>query len=190
MTDEPLTSRLSRIRLLLLDVDGVLTDGRVVWHDDGIEQKAFHIRDGLGIRLWRRAGGKVGIITGRSSHVVELRARELGIDVVRQGVDDKLESAAGVLSETGCGWEEAAFVGDDLPDLPVILGCGVGFAVADACAEVRAAADHVTTTAGGRGAVREIVEMMLKARGSWDAIVGRYASAPPAARDDAAGRSP
>jgi len=190
MTDEPLPSRLSRIRLLLLDVDGVLTDGRVVWHNDGIEQKAFHIRDGLGIRLWRRAGGKVGIITGRSSHVVELRARELGIDVVRQGVEDKWRSASEVLAETGCSWEEAAFVGDDLPDLPVILGCGVGFAVADACAEVRAAADHVTTTPGGRGAVREIVEMMLKARGTWDEIVRRYASTRPAAGKDASTESP
>lgn len=185
-----LDRRLARVQLLLLDVDGVLTDGRVVWHNDGIEQKAFHIRDGLGIKLWRRAGGKVGIITGRSSHVVELRARELGIDVVRQGVEDKWESASGVLAETGCSREEAAFLGDDLPDLPVILACGVGFAVSDACAEVRAAADHVTTMPGGHGAVREIIEMMLKARGSWDAIVRRYASARPAAGENTSTESP
>lgn len=171
-----LGERMSRIRILLLDVDGVLTDGGVTWQNDGIEQKTFNIRDGLGIRLWARSGGQVGIVTGRSSHVVELRARELGIEIVRQGVDDKPQAVAGILDEFGVAPEEAAFVGDDLPDLAVIRSCGMGFAVADACEEVRDAADVVTTARGGRGAVREVVEMLLKARGSWDAIVRRYAA--------------
>jgi len=181
MADASLAERLARIRMLLLDVDGVLTDGGVAWHDDAIEQKTFHIRDGLGLRVWARAGGAVGIVTGRSSTVVELRARELGIGIVRQGVDDKWKATDEVLAEAGVPWEEAAFVGDDLPDLPVILSCGVGIAVADACDEVRAAADLVTTARGGRGAVREVVERLLKSRGVWDAVVSGYAHARPGA---------
>lgn len=168
--------RLAQVQLLLLDVDGVLTDGGVTWANDGIELKTFHIRDGLGLRLWQRAGGRAGIVTGRSSHVVQLRAAELGIGIVRQGIDDKLQAAAAILAECGLAWEQAAFVGDDLPDLPVIRRCGVGVAVADACAEVREAATLVTSAAGGRGAVREVIERLLRARGVWDGIVSRYAS--------------
>ena len=108
-----LRDRLARVQLLLLDVDGVLTDGGVTWTNDGVEQKTFSIRDGLGIRLWQQAGGRTGIITGRSSRVVQLRAEELGIGIVRQGIGDKLEAATAVLAEHGLGWEQAAFVGDD-----------------------------------------------------------------------------
>ena len=178
-TPAQLESRLARVQLLLLDVDGVLTDGGVTWANDGIEQKTFHIRDGLGLRLWQRAGCRTGIVTGRSSRVVQLRAEELGIAIVRQGVDDKLDAAAAILAECGLSWEQAAFVGDDLPDLPVVMRCGVGIAVADACAGVRDAAAVVTLLPGGRGAVREVIERMLRARGSWDAIVSRYATARP-----------
>jgi 3-deoxy-D-manno-octulosonate 8-phosphate phosphatase (KDO 8-P phosphatase) len=169
-----LDRRLARVQLLLLDVDGVLTDGGVTWNNQGIESKTFHIRDGLGLKLWQRAGGRVGIVTGRSSHVVQLRAEELGIGIVRQGVEDKLETTALILAETGHTWEETAFIGDDLPDLPVITRCGVGIAVADACGEVCRAAALVTTLPGGKGAVREAIERMLRARGGWDAIVARY----------------
>jgi YrbI family 3-deoxy-D-manno-octulosonate 8-phosphate phosphatase len=169
-----LESRLARVQLLLLDVDGVLTDGGVTWNNQGIESKTFNIRDGLGLKLWQRAGGQTGIVTGRSSHVVQLRADELGIGIVRQGVNDKLETVAGILAETGLGWEQAAFIGDDLPDLAVITRCGVGITVADAAADVRAAADLVTSLPGGRGAVREAIERMLVARGSWEAIVARF----------------
>jgi YrbI family 3-deoxy-D-manno-octulosonate 8-phosphate phosphatase len=172
-----LDRRLARVQLLLLDVDGVLTDGGVTWNNQGIESKTFHIRDGLGLRAWQKAGGRTGIVTGRSSHVVQLRAEELGIDFVRQGVDDKLAAATGLLAECGVTWEQTAFVGDDLPDLPVVSRCGVGVAVADACPELLAAASLVTRLPGGRGAVREVIERMLKARGTWDAIVARYASA-------------
>ncbi len=165
---------LARVQLLLLDVDGVLTDGGVTWNNQGIESKTFNIRDGLGLKLWQRAGGRTGIVTGRSSHVVQLRADELGIGIVRQGVVDKLETVTGILAETGLGWEQTAFIGDDLPDLAVIARCGVGIAVADAAAEVRAAAAVVTSLPGGRGAVREAIERLLKARGSWDGIVARF----------------
>ena len=174
--EKSLRDRLARVQLLLLDVDGVLTDGGVTWTNDGIEQKTFSIRDGLGIRLWQQAGGRTGIITGRSSRVVQLRAEELGIGIVRQGIGDKLEAATAVLAEQGLGWEQAAFVGDDLPDLPVVMRCGVGVAVADACPELVAAATLVTRRPGGRGAVREVIERLLEARGQWDAIVHRFAA--------------
>ena len=171
-----LDRRLARVQLLLLDVDGVLTDGGVTWNNQGIESKTFHIRDGLGLRAWQKAGGRTGIVTGRSSHVVQLRADELGIGIVRQGVDDKLAAAESLLAEYGLSWEQTAFVGVDLPDLPVVSRCGVGVAVADACPELIAAATIVTRLPGGRGAVREVIERMLKARGSWDAVVARYAA--------------
>ena len=162
---------------MLLDCDGVLTDGGVTWSDDGVELKTFHIRDGLGIRGWQRAGGRTGIITGRSSRIVERRAAELGIEFVRQGIDDKLAVAGAIIKECGLSWEQTAFMGDDLPDLPVVTRCGVGAAVADACAELRAAAAVVTSLPGGRGAVRELVERMLRARGGWDRIVSEYTTA-------------
>jgi YrbI family 3-deoxy-D-manno-octulosonate 8-phosphate phosphatase len=173
-----LERRLARVQLLLLDVDGVLTDGGVTWNNQGIELKTFHIRDGLGLKLWQRAGCRAGIVTGRSSHVVQLRAEELGIGIVRQGVDDKLATTEAILADGGLSWEETAFIGDDLPDLPVIARCGVGIAVADACAEVRAAAALVTTLPGGKGAVREAIERMLKARSGWEAITARYSMRP------------
>lgn len=173
---QSLQERFARVQLLLLDVDGVLTDGSVTWVSEGVEQKTFHTRDGLGIRLWQRAGGSVGIVTGRSSRAVQCRAEELGIAMVRQGVDDKLAEAEAILTECGLSWEQVAFIGDDLPDLPVVLRCGLGVAVADACAEVAAAAAIVTRLPGGRGAVREVIEQMLRARGSWDSIVQQYAA--------------
>ena len=172
-----LDQRLAGVQLLLLDCDGVLTDGGVTWSDDGVEQKTFHIRDGLGIRGWQRAGGRTGIITGRSSRIVERRAAELGIEFVRQGVDDKLTVAGAIITECGLSWEQTAFMGDDLPDLPVVSRCGVGAAVADACAELLAAAAVVTSLPGGRGAVRELIERMLRARGGWERIVSEYTTA-------------
>jgi len=171
---DALHERLAQVKLLLLDVDGVLTEGGVTWTNEGIEQKTFHIRDGLGIRLWQRAGGRTGIVTGRASRVVQLRAEELGIGIVRQGVEDKLETTGAILAECGVSWEQTAFVGDDLPDLAVMMRCGVGVAVANAAAEVIEAAAIVTRLPGGQGAVREVIEQLLKARGSWETIVRRY----------------
>lgn len=174
--DDTLECRMARVQLLLLDCDGVLTGGGVTWSNDGVESKTFHIRDGLGIRLWQRAGNAAGIVTGRSSRVVQLRAEELGMAVVRQGVSDKQSVVSQILTERGLTWEQTAFVGDDLPDLSCVMRCGVGVAVADACSEVRAAAALVTACPGGAGAVREVVERLLRARGQWGAIVAGYAA--------------
>ena len=168
-------ARLARIRLLLLDVDGVLTDGSVTLSSAGEELKTFHVRDGLGLRVWQQSGGMVGIITGRSSRALTRRAEELGVGIVRQGIADKLAAAADIIEGCGVTWEETAFVGDDLPDLPVVARCGVGMAVADACLELKAAAGLVTELAGGRGAVREAIERMLRARGGWESAVAGYA---------------
>jgi YrbI family 3-deoxy-D-manno-octulosonate 8-phosphate phosphatase len=166
--------RCQNIELLLSDVDGVLTDGRVIIDNQGIESKQFHIRDGLGIKLWQRAGGKFGLITGRSSHIVKLRAVELDIEIVRQGATDKLAMTQAILAELKLKPEQVGYIGDDLPDLPVLNYVGLGVAVADACAELRQAAHHVTTLAGGCGAVRETIELILKSQRRWDDIVQTY----------------
>src|SRR3954453_22734980 len=137
--------RFARIELLLLDVDGVLTDGRVVYTDGGQEIKAFHVRDGSGIKYWRRAGKRAAVLSGRTSPVVSRRAAELGIDLVVQGADNKLLALARMLSEAGLRADQVCAIGDDLPDLPVLTHCGLRVAVADAVPEVKAAADLVTT---------------------------------------------
>ncbi|MFM7074912.1 MAG: KdsC family phosphatase [Planctomycetaceae bacterium] len=169
-----LAARLARVRLLLLDVDGVLTDGGITYASDGAESKTFHVRDGVGLRLWREAGNTAAIITGRSSAAVERRAAELGIGVVRQGAGEKGAVAEEVLRTCGVGWDETAAIGDDIPDIPLVARALVGFAVADACAELRGVAAIVTTAPGGRGAVREAVERLLRARGGWEPAVGKY----------------
>lgn len=169
-----LTDRCRNIELILSDVDGVLTDGGIMYNNQGIELKKFHIRDGLGIKLWQRAGHKFGILTARTSHIVKVRAAELGIDIVRQGFETKLPAALEILKELRLSPEQVCYIGDDLTDLPVIRHVGLGVAVADAATEVRAAAGHITMLAGGQGAVRELVEMILKSQLRWDAIVQTY----------------
>ncbi len=169
-----LQQRAAEIELMLSDVDGVLTDGSVVFDNQGIETKKFHIADGLGINLWRRAGYRFGMITGRSSHIVRIRAAELGVELVRQGVEDKLTVVQQIVGELGLRMNQVCFIGDDLPDLAVVQQAGFGMAVADACDELRRAAHFVTKRLGGRGAVREAIETILKAQGRWDDIVQRY----------------
>jgi 3-deoxy-D-manno-octulosonate 8-phosphate phosphatase (KDO 8-P phosphatase) len=169
-----IAQRCQSIELILSDVDGVLTDGRVIIDNQGIETKHFHIRDGLGIRLWQRSGGRFGLITGRSSHVVRMRAVELDIALVRQGVADKLAVAQALVDECNLKPEQVAYIGDDLPDLPVVRFAGLGIAVADACHELKQAAHHVTTAPGGMGAVREAIELILKAQRRWDDLVQSY----------------
>lgn len=169
-----LDQRCQRIELLLSDVDGVLTDGRVVFDNQGIETKLFHIRDGLGIKLWQRAGYKMGLLSGRSSHIVKVRAAELGIDLVRQGFEDKLPVFQQVLEAGGWQPDQVAYIGDDLPDLPVMHRSGLAIAVADAAPEVRTAAHWVTKLPGGAGAVREAIETILKAKGRWQDLIRRY----------------
>ena len=169
-----LEDRCRNIELVLSDVDGVLTSGGIVFDNQGIESKEFHIRDGLGIRLWQRAGFRFGILTARTSHIVRLRAVELGIDIVRQGFEDKLPVAQQLIAQQGLQMEQVCYIGDDLSDLPVIRRVGLGVAVSDAANEVRSAADWVTETAGGRGAVRELIETLLKAKNRWDDLIRKY----------------
>jgi 3-deoxy-D-manno-octulosonate 8-phosphate phosphatase (KDO 8-P phosphatase) len=160
-----------QIELVLCDVDGVLTDGRVVLDNQGIETKCFHIRDGMGIALWQKAGYRFGMLSLRSSQVVKIRAAELGVEIVRQGAGDKLAAAGEILEELGLGLKQLCYIGDDLPDLPLVRAAGLGVAVADAAAELRQAADYVTTAPGGAGAVRETIEMILKTQRRWDDLI-------------------
>lgn len=162
------------IELIVSDVDGVLTDGSIIFSNEGIEIKRFFIRDGLGIKLWQRAGGKFGLLTGRSSHIVNVRAAELGIDIVRQGVEQKLAALKEILAELRLAPEQVCYIGDDLPDLAAVRYAGLGVAVSDATAEVRDAADYVTHVGGGRGAVRETIELILKAQRRWDDLVQTF----------------
>ncbi|MFQ5464757.1 MAG: KdsC family phosphatase [Thermodesulfobacteriota bacterium] len=162
------------VRLLVLDVDGVLTDGRLIYTDDGAEAKAFDVKDGHGIKLLQRSGVDVAIVTGRTSGVVEHRARNLGIELVYQGMLDKTRALDDIIERTGLDAGELAYVADDVVDLPFLSRVGFSVAVADASGEVRARADYVTTRPGGRGAVREVCELILKAQGSWDRVMARY----------------
>ena len=169
-----LDERCQPIELVLADVDGVLTDGRVVLDNQGVETKQFHIRDGMGIALWQKAGYRFGLVTRRSSQAVKIRAAELGVEIVRQGADDKLAVTREILADLGLTPTQVCYIGDDLPDLPVVRAVGLGVAVADAAAELRQAADYVTTGVGGAGAVRETIEMILKAQRRWDDVIQSY----------------
>ncbi len=153
------------IRLLALDVDGVLTDGRIYYGNQGEELKAFNIKDGLGVKLLQRAGIKVAIITGRQSEIVARRARELGIEDVVQGREDKLTALGELCERAGLTLADCAYMGDDLPDLGAITAAGLGLTVADATRAVAAAANWQSSLPGGCGAVREACEFILEARG-------------------------
>jgi 3-deoxy-D-manno-octulosonate 8-phosphate phosphatase (KDO 8-P phosphatase) len=162
------------IRLLALDVDGVLSDGRVIYASDGSELKAFNIKDGLGIKLLQRAGITVAIITGRRSAVVGRRATELGITELIEGREDKLAALRELCERLGLTLAECAYMGDDLPDLGAIRAAGLGLTVADAVAEVRTAANWCSAASGGAGAVREACEWLLRQRGEWPAIIAEF----------------
>jgi 3-deoxy-D-manno-octulosonate 8-phosphate phosphatase (KDO 8-P phosphatase) len=169
-----LKARIESIDVLVLDVDGVLTDGRITYTADGTEIKAFHVRDGSGIKAWQLAGKHVVIISGRASRAVEVRAAELGIRTVLQGIEDKRTRFRQLLTEHGWKREQVCCVGDDLADLPLFAACGFAVAVADACADTQSAAHWVTRAAGGRGAVREVIELILRGQGHWQRIVERF----------------
>jgi len=171
-------ARLAKIRLLLLDVDGVMTDGRIIYDDRGGETKAFDVRDGHGLKLLQRAGIRVGIITGRQSPVVDRRASELGIELVYQGAKDKLLPFREILAKTGLTADAVAYVGDDLPDLPVLRRVGFAVTVADAMAELKPHVHYITHAPGGRGAVREICDLLLQAGGHWESLTARYFAEP------------
>jgi len=154
-----------------MDVDGTLTDGTLTYAADGSELKSFHARDGLGIKLLPKVGITPAIISGRSSTPTSRRARELGINLVCQGVGDKVACLETLLARLELGAERAAFVGDDLSDLPPMRLCGFSAAPADAAPEVRAEADFVSSLPGGRGAVREAVEALLRQEGLWEGVL-------------------
>ncbi len=162
------------IRLLLLDVDGVMTDGSISYDNNGVETKHFHVRDGHGIKLLLRAGIEVGIITGRESDIVLKRATELGITRVFQGAKNKLEPYEQILQDTGFADSQIAYVGDDLIDLPILRRVGFAVAVADAAVEIRPWVDYITSVGGGKGAVREVCDLLLKQGGSWEKVTARY----------------
>ena len=166
--------RASRIKLLLMDCDGVLTDGRLWLTNDGDEQKSFNSKDGLGLSLLHRAGLRSGIITGRSSNAVARRALELDVEFVCQGDPDKIAAFERLLREAGVEENEVAFVGDDLVDIPIMNRAELAVAVADAVEEVRSVAHYVTRAKGGRGAVREVIEIILKSQGRWHDLVEDY----------------
>jgi 3-deoxy-D-manno-octulosonate 8-phosphate phosphatase (KDO 8-P phosphatase) len=166
--------RAARIKLLLMDCDGVLTDGRIWLFENGEEQKGFHTRDGLGIELLHRAGLRSGIISGRTSRAVETRARTLGMSFVIQGHENKVHAFADVLTQAGVTNDDVCFVGDDLNDIPLMLQSGLGVAVGDAASETRERAHYVTKAPGGFGAVREVIELILKSQGRWDDLIASY----------------
>jgi YrbI family 3-deoxy-D-manno-octulosonate 8-phosphate phosphatase len=157
----------TKIRLLILDVDGVMTDGRIIINGRGEEIKRFHVRDGYGVKRLLDAGIDVVIITGRKSKAVECRAKELGIQEVYQGVKQKGSLCREVIARKNLIKDQVCCMGDDLPDLPMFSQAGVSIAVADAASEVRDEASHVTEQKGGHGAVREVCELILKAQQNW-----------------------
>lgn len=164
-TRSGIAARAKRIKLLLLDVDGVLTDGRIILDNQGNELKAFHVRDGHGIKMAQKAGIVVGIITGRSAEVVTIRARELGISEVHQGAREKIGVYEDLLARLGYGDEQVAFIGDDIVDAAILKRVGLAATVADADPSVRPLVHLVTRASGGRGAVREVINLILDAQG-------------------------
>ena len=172
-----LTSRLAAIRVLLCDVDGVLTDGSVYIGGED-EVKKFNIQDGFGLVLLRREGLKVGWISSRPSKATAARALELKIDFLEQTKGPKVEAVERLLSDAGLDWSQVCYMGDDLVDLGVLKRAGIGVAVANAVAEAKVVADFVTRNSGGKGAVREVVELILKAQGKWESVVATFSSAP------------
>jgi len=174
MIDSEVQSRAARIKLFLMDCDGVLTDGRIWVLESGEDQKAFNTRDGLGLELLHRAGLKSGVISGRVSSALSRRAEKLGMSYVRQGCENKEQAFAEIVADAGVINEEVAFAGDDLNDVPLMLKSGLALAVADAAIETRNHAHYVTEASGGHGAVREIVELILKSQDRWDDLIEGY----------------
>ncbi|MCI0496035.1 HAD-IIIA family hydrolase [candidate division KSB1 bacterium] len=166
--------KIKKIKLLLLDVDGVLTDGSIILGPSDSEYKIFNIRDGLGIKLAQAGGIEIGIITGRFSEAVRKRALELGIKILYQGQSDKIEAYQKIKQQLDLKDEQIAYIGDDLPDLAILKQVGFSCTVSDACDEIKKEVDFVTKRSGGKGAVREAIELILKNQGKWDSLVEKY----------------
>ena len=174
MSDPSLQERAARIKLLLMDCDGVLTDGRIWILDGGDDQKEFHTRDGLGLELFHRSGLISGIISGRSSTAVSRRAQALGMKFIHLGCHNKLQVFEETIASSGLSTSEVAFIGDDLNDIPLMARAALAVAVADASPETREQAHYVTNARGGHGAVREVVELILKSQNRWLALIQSF----------------
>jgi 3-deoxy-D-manno-octulosonate 8-phosphate phosphatase (KDO 8-P phosphatase) len=172
-----LLERARKTRLLMMDVDGVLTDGRIIQDSHGHELKVFDVKDGHGIVMAHRAKLRTALISGRASETITRRAQELGIELVFQKIWNKLEVYEKILDETQFTPDQVAYIGDDLVDIPLLRRVGLAVAVADAVDEVKAAAHLVTQRPGGQGAVRELIELILRAQGHWDTLLERYTKA-------------
>ncbi|ADL13668.1 KdsC family phosphatase [Acetohalobium arabaticum] len=171
ITKDNLKAKAERIKLFIMDVDGVLTDGRIILGEGGQELKFFHVQDGAGIKLAQRAGIKTAIITGRSSQAVTRRAEELDIGDVYQGIADKAAVLEELLDKHGLSLDEAAYIGDDLTDLSILSRVGLSLTVANGVAEVKEEADYITESLGGAGAIREAIELVLKLQGVWTELL-------------------
>ena len=176
MTSIPQTviERARKVRLVLMDADGVLTDGRIIVFADGNEARSYHARDGLAVRIGQNGGLGFGVVSGRSSKAVEARAQELDFVEIHQKVSAKGACIEEIARRRGLGLDEVCFIGDDIVDVPAFRRCGLAVAPADADAEVFGHVHHVGTSDGGRGIVREVVDLILRARGSWDAATAAY----------------
>ena len=162
------------VKLMVFDVDGVLTDGKLVWQSDGFDAKSFHVKDGLGISLLRKARIEVAFISGRQSSAVDLRAKELGVRFVHQGVDEKVAAIRDVMHRAGVREDETGYMGDDLPDLPLMCACGFSATPSDGHAQLQRYASLTTARGGGRGAVSEACEFILQAQGKLAAAMAPY----------------
>lgn len=174
MIGDNVKQQIVSVKMLLLDVDGVLTNGSIIYTDQAREVKVFSVKDGMGLRLLMDAGIEVGIVTGRSSMALQTRCDNLGISMVYDGVKDKEKLLTDIMDQTGLASHEIAFAGDDLPDIRIMKRVGLPLAVANACPEVRNVAAYTTSSGGGDGAVREICELILKTKGLWDQVIRRF----------------
>ena len=168
MPAPPDTETAAPITCILSDVDGVMTDGRIIYDGVGVETKRFHVRDGLGIKLWMKSGFSFGILTARTSQIVPQRAAELGITHVLQGYEDKWPAAEKMISELGCKPDQVCYIGDDLPDIAVMRNVGLAVAPADAATDARGIANWILQSTGGDGAIRELIERLLRAKHRWE----------------------
>jgi 3-deoxy-D-manno-octulosonate 8-phosphate phosphatase (KDO 8-P phosphatase) len=166
-----LTAKITPLKMLLMDVDGVLTNGTIIWDDRGVQSKVFNVKDGFGIHALRRLGFKVGIITGKISQVVEHRAKELKLDEVHQGKVRKIPVYEEIKARHGFSDAQIGYVGDDLLDMPLLTRVGFSAAPADAHPEVLGVVDFVSQHLGGKGAVREVIELIIKAQGKWETLL-------------------
>jgi len=170
-SENEIEKKMRKVKLLLLDVDGVLTNGTITYNAKGKEIKSFSVKDGLGLRLLMDAGIQVGIITGRSSEALAARCKDLGIDLLFDGIKDKVKALETILKQTGIEAAQTAFAGDDLPDICVMKRVGLAITVSDASPDVMGFAHIITSKKGGKGAIREVCENILKAKGRWDNIL-------------------